>query len=140
MSHVSLDKLSGKSIQCIFLGYTHLQKGYKCYSPENALPVPCIGPPESSFSTVHPLQVYHHRNPTHPLADSVVPDNSLPTPTSSSTSKLSPADSPPLAIRKVMHLLIRSGDKPWLMRWMPYTIMALGIWFPYLLAFDGYIV
>ena len=28
------DKLSDKAIKCIFLGYSHLQRGYRCYSPD----------------------------------------------------------------------------------------------------------
>jgi len=28
-----LDKLSARAIKCVFLGYSHLQNGYKCYSP-----------------------------------------------------------------------------------------------------------
>jgi len=28
------DKLSTKSLKCIFLGFSHLQKGYRCFSPQ----------------------------------------------------------------------------------------------------------
>ena len=28
------DKLSAKATKCIFLGYSRLQKGYRCYSPD----------------------------------------------------------------------------------------------------------
>ncbi|KOM48678.1 hypothetical protein LR48_Vigan07g238200 [Vigna angularis] len=29
-----LDKLSARAIKCVFLGYSRLQKGYRCHSPE----------------------------------------------------------------------------------------------------------
>ena len=29
------DKLSAKAIKCVFLGYSRLQRGYRCYSPNN---------------------------------------------------------------------------------------------------------
>ena len=28
------DKLSAKATKCVFLGYSHLQRGYRCYSPD----------------------------------------------------------------------------------------------------------
>ena len=31
---LGLDKLSSRALKCVFLGYSRLQKGYQCYSPE----------------------------------------------------------------------------------------------------------
>ena len=33
LTHVQ-DKLSAKATKCVFLGYSHLQRGYRCYSPD----------------------------------------------------------------------------------------------------------
>lgn len=33
LSHSRADKLSPKSVRCIFIGYSILHKGYKCYNP-----------------------------------------------------------------------------------------------------------
>ncbi|RVX07368.1 Retrovirus-related Pol polyprotein from transposon TNT 1-94 [Vitis vinifera] len=82
------DKLSAKATKCIFLGYSRLQKGYCCYSPNThryflsadviffedspffssseslpiseVLPLPYISPPSDALSC--PLQVYHRRH------------------------------------------------------------------------------
>ena len=90
------DKLSAKATKCIFLRYSRLQKGYRCYSPythcyflsvdviffENSpffssseyfpisevLPLPYISPPSYAHSCS--LQVYHlrHRVVAPPLS------------------------------------------------------------------------
>ncbi|RVW97043.1 hypothetical protein CK203_032336 [Vitis vinifera] len=99
------DKLSAKATKCIFLGYSRLQNGYRCYSLDThryflstdvtffedspffssseslpiseVLPLPYISPPSDALSS--PLQVYHrrHRAVAPPLSSAEVPDDSL---------------------------------------------------------------
>ncbi|RVW38645.1 Retrovirus-related Pol polyprotein from transposon RE1 [Vitis vinifera] len=102
------DKLSAKATKCIFLGYSRLQKAYRCYSLDThpyflsadvtffedspffssseslpiseVLPLPYISPPSDALS--RPLQVYHRRHcvVAPPLSSAEVPDDSPPVP------------------------------------------------------------
>ncbi|RVW55478.1 hypothetical protein CK203_075197 [Vitis vinifera] len=122
------DKLSVKATKCIFLGYSRLQKGYRCYSPDThryflsadvtffedspffsffeslpifeVLPLPYISPP--SYALSRPLQVYHRRHcvVAPPLSSAEVPDDSPPVPPISPTPTLSSTDHLPIALRK----------------------------------------
>ena len=101
------DKLSLKATKCIFLGYSRLQKGYRCYSPQTyryflsvdviffedspffsssesllvteVLPLPIISPPIFDDVPSRPLQVYHRRHHSVvPLPSAEASADSLP--------------------------------------------------------------
>ena len=123
------DKFSAKATKCIFLGYSRLQKGYRCYSPQThryflsadvtffedspffssfeslpvteVLPLPIISPPIFDDVSSRPLQVCHRRHRVVvPLPSTEAPADSLPIPSASPTPALPLADNLPIALRK----------------------------------------
>ena len=114
------DKLSAKATKCIFLGYSRLQKDYRCYSPQThryflsadvtffenspffssseslpvteVLPLPIISSPIFDDVSSRPLQVYHRR---HRAA--------VPLPSASPSPALPLIDNLPIALQKGNH-------------------------------------
>ena len=50
------DKLSPKVIKCVFIGYSNVQKGYKCYFPSNKRII------VSCDVTFNELKIFYHQN------------------------------------------------------------------------------
>ena len=123
------DKLSAKATKCIFFGYSRLQKGCRCYSPQahryflfvdftffedspffssseslpvtEVLPLPIISLPIFDSVPFRPLQVYHRRHRSVvPLPSAEALADSLPIPSASPTPALTLAYNLPIALRK----------------------------------------
>ncbi|KAJ9683393.1 hypothetical protein PVL29_019116 [Vitis rotundifolia] len=122
------DKLSAKAMKCLFVGYSRLQKGYRCYSLEThryfisadvtffedspffsttseslpiseVLPIPIVSPPDAM--PPRPLQVYHRRpRVVAPLPFAEAPADSLPIPSASLAPALPSPNDLPIAVRK----------------------------------------
>ncbi|KAJ9683174.1 hypothetical protein PVL29_018954 [Vitis rotundifolia] len=122
------DKLSAKAMKCLFVGYSRLQKGYRCYSIEThryfisadvtffedspffsttseslpiseVLPIPIVSPPDAM--PPRPLQVYHRRpRVVAPLPFAEAPADSLPIPSASPAPALPSPNDLPIAVRK----------------------------------------
>ena len=128
------DKLSAKATKCIFLGYSQLQKGYRCCSPQThryflsadvtffedspffssseSLPItevlllPTISSPIFDDVPSRPLQVYHRRHRSVvPLLSAEAPTDSLPIPSASPTRLCLLLITYPLLFGKVIDLL-----------------------------------
>ncbi|RVW88304.1 Retrovirus-related Pol polyprotein from transposon RE1 [Vitis vinifera] len=102
----SNDKLSAKAMKCLFLGYSRLQKGYRCYSLET----------HRYFISAD--VTFFEDSPFFSTTSESLPVSEV----------LSiPIVSPP-AQRAPMKLFpIQAGDRQWWMKWLLCTLMALGI-------------
>ena len=121
------DKLSAKATKWIFLGYSRLQKGYRCYSSKThrhflvadvtffedssffstsesllvseVLPLPIISPLDAVPS--RPLRVYHRRHRVAiPPSLAEVPADSLPIPSASPAPTLPSSADLPITFQK----------------------------------------
>ncbi|RVW59645.1 Retrovirus-related Pol polyprotein from transposon RE2 [Vitis vinifera] len=102
-------KLSAKAMKCLFLGYSRLQKGYRCYSLEThryfiSADVTFFedSPFFSTTSESLPVSEVYHRRPrvVAPLPFPEAPADSLPIPSASPAPALPSPNDLPIAVRK----------------------------------------
>ncbi|RVW29702.1 Retrovirus-related Pol polyprotein from transposon TNT 1-94 [Vitis vinifera] len=100
------DKLSAKAMKCLFLGYSRLQKGYRCYSLEThryfiSADVTFFEDSPFFSTTSESLPVYHRRpRVVAPLPFPEAPADSLPIPSASPAPALPSPNDLPIAVRK----------------------------------------
>ena len=121
------DKLSSKATKCVFLGYSQLQQGYHCYSPdtpryflsadvtffENSSMFPTTHPPSSNVISLPLLYPF--------LDTSFVPPATPPRPLQDYTRRPRtdtgpPADSSPMAPSSTTPVLPSPADLPIVVR------------------------
>ncbi|RVX02515.1 Retrovirus-related Pol polyprotein from transposon RE2 [Vitis vinifera] len=106
------DKLSAKAMKCLFLGYSRLQKGYRCYSLET-----------HRYFISADVTFFEDSPFFSTTSESLPVSEVLPIPIVSP-----PEAMPPRPLQSTHEALSHpAGDRQWWMKWLLCTLMALGI-------------